>query len=106
MAEDILLEKSRTNKIALIHLMDKGLFAPAIHCGYYSCMQKLMFILEYYYEISADDVAKALKWSKGGIHGHYIKEIAAKLQDDNHRDGRDFKSKMTQLRDLRIKSDY
>jgi hypothetical protein len=103
---EILLFKSKQNETALSYLIDQSLFSPAVHCGYYSCLQKVMYIWENYYGETQDEVNKIVK-SKGSSHGYYIRELSAKLSNDFDRiDGKDFERKMIDLRNYRLESDY
>ena len=102
---DILLQKSAQNNTALIYLIERELFAPAIHCGYYSCMQKLMYILEEYYDVTPEKVNDLVR-SRGSSHGHYIREIYHYLIRRDKGDARTFNRKMLGLKELRLSSDY
>ena len=70
-----LLNKSQQNKIALAHLKKVGIFAPCIHCSYYSCLQKAMGILMDY----ENDIymgAHRVEGKRGNTHGYYIREFS------------------------------
>jgi len=103
----LLLKKSEENKTALIHLKSTSLYASSVHCGYYSCIQKLIYIFkEFYpsiYESSID-----VKGGKGNTHGYYIRQFSKILKDtfNDAEAARISKRKLLELKTFRLKSDY
>ena len=103
---EFILEKSEQNRIASIYLKDKQLFAPSIHCGYYSCLQKIIGFFIYFYPEIHEGSYK-LEGKKGNTHSYYIREFSDILRNKfNKRDARDVKDSMFVLKQFRIESDY
>lgn len=102
-----LLQKSEENKIALIHLKGVSLYASCVHCGYYSCIQKLIYIFKEYYE-NIYESSKNLKGGKGNTHNYYIRQFCNILKDTfkDYEAARIWRSKLLQLKTFRLNSDY
>jgi len=76
----ILLKKSEQNKLAFSYLKDKEVLAAIIHCGYYSCFQKISHILNEYYPTEMEVIHQQLKERrKGSMHNECIKETEVTL---------------------------
>jgi hypothetical protein len=61
-----LKEKSEFNFDAARLLIDKYLFAPSIHCSYYSCFQLMKFTMKNYFNISYDELNRNISVDKSG----------------------------------------
>ncbi len=100
-----LLEKAECNKAAFHHLKQLKLFAAAIHCGYYYCIQKIIHILKEYYTEEYNRGLQSLKGGHGNRHRFYIEEFSSILTN-NRKEQREVRSLLFQLRTLRIAADY
>ena len=100
-----LLSKSEQNKQAFFYLIDKDVRAASVHCAYYSCIQKIIYILQEYYTEEYKKGLEALKGGHGNKHRFYIEEVASRLSKDI-RKNRDFRKLLVELRNLRIEADY
>lgn len=107
-----LLDKSKFNEEAALLLKEREYFAPAIHCRYYSCIQKFIYILKEYFTEEYEAGLKSLKGGHGNRHSFYIKELTGRLPTITQkpipckRDITTLRTKMRDLRNLRIESDY
>ncbi|MEM0992726.1 MAG: hypothetical protein AAGI49_06795 [Bacteroidota bacterium] len=104
-----LLDKSEQNKIAFSYLFDKDVYAAITHCAYYSCIQKIIYILSEYYTDEYNAGLEQIKGSAGNRHLFYIKEIYHWLSKDKIVDSRsaiNFKRMLIELRNSRIEADY
>jgi len=100
-----LLAKSQENYHAISFLIDKECFAPAVHCGYYSCIQKIVYILKEYFTKEYNLGIESLKGGHGGRHKFYIDELSGRFSKDRG-ERRRLKTLLLQLRDYRIEADY
>ncbi len=102
-----LLKKSDQNRHATDFLIDKMLYAPAIHCGYYSCFQKIVYILIDYYPDDYDFIQQQIKERrKGSLHGSCIKAFIGRFRPFDRRDALDLDTMLNDLKGFRINSDY
>ena len=91
-------------------LHDKNLYASSVHCSYYACLQKMIEIhlttLEYTKESIEDEMEK----KELSSHKFYIGNIQSKLLNkadfDQTKAANEFKSRIKQLQDTRVKADY
>jgi uncharacterized protein (UPF0332 family) len=104
----VLLEKSKQNKAAFAFLKNKGSNAALVHCGYYSCFQKMKYILKEYYTPEFNNIHLLLdQRRKGSTHNEYIKEFIrqyTKLTDKKQ--AHDIGNKIKQLKAFRMEADY
>jgi len=70
-----LLKKADHNFLAVDFLIDKTLLAPAVHCAYYSCFQKIDYILREFYTEEREQLHQMMLGGKGNLHGNTIKEF-------------------------------
>lgn len=103
-----LKEKVEFNKSAAELLYDNNFYAPSVHCAYYSCFQLLKYLIkeklfiDYFQqeiEISEDRTR-----SHAYVHKKILDEIQLKEKDTNK--FREIRTKLKDLQELRIKSDY
>ena len=97
-----LLEKSHENYKGFILLKERAFFAPAVHCCYYSCFQKIIYILKEYYP---DEYAK-LNVNSSNSHKKQIDGFLNFYFKMNKNNAAKFKRSVSQLKDLRKRSDY
>lgn len=102
-----LKEKSNFNYEAAKELLDKNLFAPSVHCSYYSCFQLLKYTIKHFfdkdYNVQCNERTKAKQKSHQYVI-HYISNELVLLA--NKYDSRDFRRKINDLRNFRNESDY
>lgn len=105
-----LLEKSKENHEAFIRLKEHQLLSPAVHCGYYSCIQKIMYILkEHYTEEYNAEMKQYASRQKGNLHKMNIDLFCAQFQQtfkESSYEVREMKHKFKELKSLRLASDY
>ena len=77
-----LLKKSHENYNAVTYLIDVKCFASAVHCGYYSCIQKIIYILKEFYTDEYELGLKQIQGGHGNRHKFYIEEFSGRLSDD------------------------
>jgi uncharacterized protein (UPF0332 family) len=98
-----LLKKSEQNSLAVIRLKEFELYAPAIHCCYYSCFQKIIFILKNYFE----DRYSQFKKHEKDSHVSVITIFKDCYQDNIDKDNAlQIIRRIKQLKVLRKRSDY
>ncbi len=106
----ILLKKSEQNKLAFSYLKDKEVFAAIVHCGYYSCFQKVSHILKVYYPNELESIQQQLQERrKGSIHKEYIEEFIRQFRrsfDKENAKAAELHSNLNQLKAFRIEADY
>jgi hypothetical protein len=106
-----LLHKSHDNYSAFLLLKERGVtkstnyYTAAVHCAYYSCYQKLIYIFKEYYAKRYDE----LNERTSGSHNLFIGECVGCLTNTFKEKKRDI-TKLTrflkQLKAIRKKSDY
>lgn len=80
--------------------------APAIHCAYYSCFQKLSAYLKVEQPDGYDTVYSRWEEKKGSIHGGLLALASNTLRTIDRDDAKTFKTMLTDLKTFRVKSDY
>jgi uncharacterized protein (UPF0332 family) len=106
MAENHLLAKSEQNLKAAALLLSEEYYAPAVHTGYYSCLQKVKYILMEYYPEDFEKLGTLKSDGTGNSHMDYIRTLAKWLRRSDEDDAFEFDRKMKQLKNYRITSDY
>ncbi|MEM9886246.1 MAG: hypothetical protein AAF849_10160 [Bacteroidota bacterium] len=104
-----MLDKSEQNKTAFLYLFDKNVYAATAHCAYYSCIQKIIYILSEYYTNEYNEGLEQIKGGHGNTHKFYIEEIHRWISKDKNVDRRtanDFRKWLKNLRAFRIEADY
>ena len=105
-----LKEKSNFNIDAAELLQNKNLFAPSVHCSYYSCLQLMKVAIKEKKGISFNDleneIIKANITKKISTHSYLIKEIGELIRNDSKAKHFLFDRKIKDLKSFRIKSDY
>ena len=104
----ILLKKSEQNKLAFSYLKDKEVLAAIIHCGYYSCFQKISHILNEYYPTEMEVIHQQLKERrKGSMHNECIKEFIRQFRSSfGSENAVQLDSNLKELKALRLEADY
>lgn len=103
-----LLKKSEQNKLAAVYLKDKEVYAAIAHCGYYSCYQKIVYILKEYFTPQYEDIKIYLaQKKKGGEHDQCIDEYIRQYEKlTDRRQAHSLGSKLRDLKAFRIEADY
>ncbi|MCF8257570.1 MAG: hypothetical protein K9J06_08460 [Flavobacteriales bacterium] len=101
-----LLKKSEDNMTAGTLLMDKGLFAPSIHCHYYCCLQRMKHAIVAKGTLTSKDIYDRGKAEKEGSHNTIVKLFKQQLGQSRMADVSRFSTAYAKLKDLRTKSDY
>lgn len=102
-----LRQKSDFNIEAANVLLEQNLFAPSIHCSYYSCFQLLKYTLNDFFGIDYETQAVNISISKQKTHQYVINYITNELKSlTGVIESRDFKRKIKDLKQFRAESDY
>ncbi len=99
-----LKNKSEFNIDGAELLIDNYLFAPSIHCSYYSVFQLMKYIYCTKNNITYEEYSLVAKNQKGSSHNHLIRNFCD--LNSNIRERRFLKRKIDDLKASRIKSDY
>ena len=102
-----LKEKSNFNIQAAESLEGQSLYAPSIHCAYYSCCQLLKYTINEFCGIDYQQQAIEISSSKQQSHQYVVNYITNELKKYvDFQVCRDFKRKIKDLKQFRIESDY
>ena len=89
-------------------LLDKEQFAPSVHCGYYSCFQKITYLLSEYYPDALKTIEEdGAGQKKGNLHNKTI-QLFRKIHETvfDRAEAREVGRDLNDLKALRIKADY
>lgn len=102
-----LKEKSEFNISAAEILLKSHIFAPSVHCSYYSCFQLIKFITKDFFGIEYEQLTTDIKASNKKTHNYIIDLVADKIirLSDRH-ESKSFKNKIIDLKHYREESDY
>ncbi|MEA3446912.1 MAG: HEPN domain-containing protein [Bacteroidota bacterium] len=102
-----LRQKSDFNMDAAKVLLEQNLFAPSVHCSYYSCFQLLKFTIKDFFNIDYESQSANISFSKQNTHQYVVNYITNELKSlSNIFESRDFKRKINDLKQFRVESDY
>lgn len=102
-----LRQKWEINIEAAKALLAKELFAPSVHCSYYSCFQLLKFTMKEFFEIDYETLSANISSSKQNTHQYIINYVTNELKSlSNKYESRNLKRKIKDLKNFREKSDY
>ncbi|ADQ79031.1 hypothetical protein Palpr_0880 [Paludibacter propionicigenes WB4] len=102
-----LLEKSKFNIDAAEVLIKEYLYAPSVHCSYYSCLQRIKSILPDYYAISFSQIDLNVRTGTENEHGYLIRFISEEIRRNfGFEEYVLFKRNIGDLKEFRIHSDY
>lgn len=102
-----LREKSEFNIDAAEYLFKKSLYAPSVHCSYYSCFQLLKYTIKIFFDIDYDVQTSNITSSKQSSHKYVINYVCGKLESFvSFEESRKFRHKIKDLKQFRIESDY
>lgn len=102
-----LQEKSNLNFVAAALLLDKGLYAPSVHCSYYSCLQLLKFAINDFFGIDYSTLSSNIATLKTNSHQYIVNFVYSELKKNVQIDeARKFKHTIKDLKNYRVESDY
>jgi len=103
-----LKEKSEFNIDAAEMLIENSLYAPSVHCSYYSCFQLLKYTMNDFFDISYDNLSRDISSSPLTTHRYVIKYISTELVSfvGRSESERNFTRKIKDLKHFREESDY
>ncbi len=102
-----LREKSEFNFDAARLLIDNYLFAPSVHCSYYSCFQLMKFTIKNFFHISYDELNQKVSVNtSGGTHSYVTNFFNKEVKKKGISDYSEFSRKIKDLKEFRESSDY
>lgn len=104
-----LKEKVEFNKSAAQLLYEQSYYAPSVHCAYYSCFQLLKILIKEKLHIDYNQQeSEILKTTNLGTHIYVQNKILKEISDleKNTDKFREIRTKLVDLRELRVKADY
>lgn len=102
-----LREKSTFNLDAANHLIKQDLYAPSVHCSYYSCFQLLKYTINDFFGEGYEVQSKNIASGKSSSHQYVINYVSRELKKlTGVTESQGFKRKIKDLRQFRIDSDY
>ncbi len=100
-------EKSNFNFDAAALLLKNSLYAPSVHCSYYSCFQLLKYTIKDFFGVDYDNQSINIAKTRQRTHQYVINYIVNELKKySSANESRGFKRKINDLKQLRIESDY
>ncbi len=101
-----LKEKSNFNIDAAKLLQDRNLFAPSVHCSYYSCLQLMKVAINEFIGISFEEMELQTISMKTDTHNYIIKIIGDNIHNYSKEEHMIFNRNIKSLKKYRINSDY
>ena len=101
-----LKEKSEFNIDAAELLIKQNLYAPSVHCSYYSCFQLMKYTLKNIIGIDYEEQGNQIRLSKQNSHNFVIHAIGKEIKRRNPYDFRYFNNNIRELKALREEADY
>lgn len=101
-----LKEKAKFNLDAAELLQKKNLFAPSVHCSYYSCFQLMKFTIKDFFGISYEQLRIKIQTTNQKVHSYIIGFIGNQIMDNNRSEYALFHRKIKDLKEFREMSDY
>lgn len=98
--------KSEFNESAADLLFDNHLYAPSVHCAYYSCLQLLKFLIKDFLNIDYPDQKKECDFLKQNSHEYVIKKVLNEIHTLSTFDYIDLRRNIYDLKSFREISDY
>jgi uncharacterized protein (UPF0332 family) len=99
-------DKSHFNWQAADLCLRNNLYAPSVHCSYYSCIQYMLYILYDKLKLTEQTFLEQKSLLKIGSHACAIKLIGIDLIKRKREDYVTFQKLVPELKELREKSDY
>ena len=98
--------KSNENYKA-INLLDRAeLYAPGLHCAYYSSLQLLIHFFYVYCPYNEEQAKDEIKNSKIGTHTFYLSKFTEELRGLNESNAAKFYKFFNNLKRKRVEADY
>lgn len=102
-----LRQKSDFNIIAANTLLKQNLFAPSVHCSYYSCFQLLKYTIKEFFGVDYEAQAIKISATKLKTHQYVVNYISNELITFvGKEESRKFKRTIKDLKQFRVESDY
>ena len=102
-----LKEKSEFNIDAAELLLSKYLYAPSVHCSYYSCFQLLKYTIKSFFGIDYETQAVNCSTSRQKSHVYVVNYVSTELSRFvSFEECRNFKRTIKDLKQFRVESDY
>lgn len=110
-----LKDKSTLSLQAAHHLIVNSIFAPSVHCSYYSCVQYILYILSSNYNKTELEIYDDFQnWAKtsgkasggGGYHNFLRNSIYREFYKIDKTYASTFNTMMGNMHGLRVKADY
>jgi uncharacterized protein (UPF0332 family) len=103
-----LKEKANFNFEASKRLIELNLYAPSVHCAYYSCFQLIKFIIKDFFEKDYDKQDQEILSQNSNSHTYAINYIIYELKKNKFdiKKERDFSRQIKDLKQFRVESDY
>ncbi|MBN2745406.1 MAG: hypothetical protein JXR34_01655 [Bacteroidales bacterium] len=88
-------------------LLQLNLFAPSVHCSYYSCFQLLKFVIKDFFGQDYEKQAVNISTSNQKTHQYVVNYITNELKNiEGIEKSRWFKRNINDLKNYRNESDY
>lgn len=101
-----LKSKSEMNLVGANLLISSKIYAPSIHCSYYSSVQLMIHILVLNLNKTELDIDTESRKARTGFHNWLKSKIIGELKNRNPKIIRDFNNSFGIIKALRIKADY
>ncbi len=102
-----LKQKSEFNILAADILKSKVLYAPSVHCSYYSCFQLMKYSIKKLLKIEYDELSDMIATSNTNTHNFVINLIAKEIKNKfGNIPYRNFSNNIKDLKKFRVDSDY
>lgn len=102
-----LKQKSDFNIDAASVLLKQNLYAPSVHCSYYSCFQLLKYTIKDFFGVDYETQAVNISSSKQKTHQYVINYITNELMLlSSIAESQNFKREIKDLKLFREESDY
>ncbi|NLU38559.1 MAG: HEPN domain-containing protein [Bacteroidales bacterium] len=105
---DQLKQKSEFNFLAAELLLKENLYAPSVHCSYYSCLQLIKFSIKDFFGVEYSVLSSNIANSKNiNSHKYMIEFVKNELKGNiDSQSERDFSRHIKDLKQFREESDY
>lgn len=102
-----LRQKSDFNIDAASALLKQNLFAPSVHCSYYSCFQLLKYTIKEFFGEDYEAQAINISATQQKTHQYVVNYISNELMTFvGKEESRKFKRTIKDLKQFRVESDY
>jgi hypothetical protein len=98
--------KSDFNTSAADLLYDNHLYAPSVHCAYYSCLQLIKFLIKDFLNVDYPDQKIESDHLKQNSHEYVIRKLLNEVYGFSRLDYIDLRRNIYDLKSFREMSDY